>query len=72
MTWCVRSVTLYLWRFQWFRLVVVQWIAAGWPGSTVLAVHTPFLFSLKQLWLQRGDLAQAAHVAALMRQTDPL
>ena len=58
---------MFLWRSVWVRHAVIAWVSMGWPGSVWCCRHTLLLDGLHRMWIDRGELENAARVVQLKR-----
>jgi hypothetical protein len=50
-----RSIVAWLWSFSLFRYFVILWVSRSMPGADWVAVNTPLLVSLRELFRETGD-----------------
>jgi hypothetical protein len=67
MTWCLRWCSGALWRFWWFRWLVVAWCLGEYPGAGWVARNTPLIVGLRQWLVDCGELAEARPLSDFLR-----
>ena len=67
-----RGAVAYLWRFSRVRLFVIWYVMRRAPGYAWLAVNTPLLYCLKDLFLKLDNPAAAADVCRYLRSVGEL